>query len=38
MWFSRILRPIYINEHVLTMVNHGQNTVNLGHGQTVAYG
>ena len=29
---------IYVNDHVLTMVDHGQNTVNLGHGQTVAYG
>ena len=30
-------RPICLNDHVLTMVDHGQNTVNLGHGQIVAY-
>ena len=30
-------RPIYWNDHALTMVDHGQNTVNLGHGQIVAY-
>ena len=31
------LRSIYVNNHVLTMVDYGQNTVNLGHGQIVAY-
>ena len=31
------LRPIYVNDHVSTMVDHGQKTVNLGPGQIVAY-
>ena len=33
MWFSRI-RDLFTE---MTMVDHGQNTVNLGHGQIVAH-
>ena len=32
---SRIC-PLYMSDCVLTMVDHGQNTGNIGHGQTMA--
>ena len=36
-WKFTIYHTEHGNDHVLTMVDHGQNTINLGHGQIVAY-